>query len=540
MHLTENDLKIMELAQRGPDGINIFWMYWSAPEGATQDQARMDLVGKSVDQYLPPLEYGQFVPMTVPAWAQEIAHGNESDTVIVGGVGSGKTLNMVMIAAFYCCMMPNFRFLGTAPLAWQADRSYKDLLSMVFDIDNVQGDPRRISRWVKQVRQRPYPTVEFVNGSSMEFKSVDGDARGILTWSGDMVVVDQAEDPSIDLSEMVGNLGSRIRGQVGGRARLGKLILMANSAYNPELWEMFDDYDADPKRRALLLTSWDNPYLTKRQLGDMEKRYRTKEEANQKMRSHRPLPKGKEFTQKVVEAAQSAELDSIMEAGLADELSGYDMQDSANAGVVRWVLPPVLGHDYILVGDPGQGNPPYRNSPPVMVFDITGFPNKPATLAYFNWVYGYGAYLPFINAMEYAYEMYHPVVAAFDATGMQKAFDELGVLDPNKIWEPLDLSSKKMHMVLCAKVLLAKSLILFPKSLYSVWNQLLMWQMPDTKLRQDIACCVFMVAYLLNSMLPMRLADDPEFEGIQSRLEQVDRWGRVRSINRRGTGRLHG
>ena len=46
----------------------------------------------------------------------------------------------------------------------------------------------------------------------------------------------EAEDATVNLDSVTGNLGTRLRGQVGGRARLGKLIFMANSAYNPALW----------------------------------------------------------------------------------------------------------------------------------------------------------------------------------------------------------------------------------------------------------------------------------------------------------------
>jgi len=512
-------------------------MYWSAPEDATADQARQDLIHVPPDEYNPPLLPGQFVPLRPFPWASRIAHGEETDAVIVAGVGSGKTLNMVLVAGYYCCMLPNFRYLGTAPISWQADLSYKDFLQQALDYNN-DDRPRRIRRWIDRVVYRPYPTVYFVNGSTMEFKSLDKDATSILTWSGDMITVDQAEDDSIDLEQVSGNLGSRLRGQVGGRARLGKLVFLANSAYNPMLWEMFDRYNSDPTSLAMTMSSYDNPVLTKRSLADMAKRFRDKDEAKRMMYAERPLPKGKEFTGETIEHAQSAGLDKIMSDALEEHMPGYIIESSRTAGTTRWIIPPQKDHMYVMVGDPGQGNPPYRNSAAILVYDVTDVPKQPATLAAFDWVYGYGSYWPFINKMIEWYDEYHPYIAAFDATGTQKSFDDLGVLDQSKVWMPLNLSNLKMHMVLCAKVLLSRGIIQMPKSLFSIWNQLLMWCMPDKNLQQDIASAVFMGAYVINQILPRRIVEEDGSEVANEQVENLDRWGRARSINKtRGKGR---
>jgi len=533
MHFSDNELLIMRNSREmSTGGINLFWQFWSAPVDGTQEQGRMDLVGKSPDLYDPPLLEGQFVPLEPLPFISRLAHGTELQTIIIAGVGSGKTFNIALLATYYCCMIPNFRYLGTAPRSWQAEQAYRDLLMYAFDRGNEGGRPRRISRWLRNVKQRPYPMIEFVNGSTMEFKSVDKDASGIMTWGGDMASVDQAEDQSIDLEKIMMNLGTRLRGQVDGRARLGKLILLANSAYNPLLWEIYDDFDADPEQFAMTMTSYDNPYLTAAQLRSFEKMFRDKDEADRLMRSTRPLPKGKEFTQELIVACQSDSLDALMDEAIEKKMLGYIKEGSSNAGVVRWALPYQKGHMYILAGDPGQANPPYRNSPPILVFDITEFPQKPATLAAFYWVSGFGSYWPFINMMNYLYETYHPIEAAFDATGIQKAFDELGVLDASKLWLPLDLHGLKMHMVLCLKVLMGKGMVKMPKSLYSIWNQLLMWHMPDKVLRQDIASTLFMIGFLLNQFLPRGIASDEDVD-FETRIEETDRWGRVRAVRDR-------
>jgi hypothetical protein len=536
MYLTKEEQQLMLNCQsQQTGGMDLFWLYWSAPEGATREMAREDLIHIPPDEFNPPLSGNQFVPLKPFPWASRIVHGTESDIILVGGVGSGKTLNMVMIAGYYCCMLPNFRYLGTAPVSWQAELSYKDFLQQVLDHGNAQNK-RRISRWIEKVSLRPYPTIHFTNGSSMEFKSLDKDAASILTWSGDMISVDQAEDSSINLDLVTGNLGTRLRGQVGGRARLGKLIFMANSAYNPELWEMYDRYESDPNSLAMVITSYDNPVLTKKSLVDMERRFRDKDEARRMMMSERPLPKGKEFTGETIARAQSDALDNIMAVAMEEHRHGFLVESNRNAGMTRWITPPQKDRMYIMVGDPGQNNPPYRNSAVVLVYDVTDLPKKPANLVVMDWIYGHGSYWPFINRMLELYEQYNPYIAAFDSTGSQKAFDDLGVLDNTKNWMPVNLGGLKMHMVLCAKVLLARGLIQMPKSAYSIWNQLLMWQMPDTGLQQDIASAVFMAAYVINQVLPRKAVNENGEEDENfAQVENTDRWGRNRALVKRNT-----
>jgi hypothetical protein len=60
---------------------------------------------------------------------------------------------------------------------------------------------------------------------------------------------------------------------------------------------------------------------------------------------------------------------------------------------------------YLLASDPGTASPPKRNSPVVMVWDVT---EKPYELVYFHWVSGNGSYIPWLNSMKYALEKYNP------------------------------------------------------------------------------------------------------------------------------------
>jgi len=57
-----------------------------------------------------------------------------------------------------------------------------------------------------------------------------------------------------------------------------------------------------------------------------------------------------------------------------------------------------------------------------------------------------------------------------------------------------------MRMVVALKLILGKQLFLMPKSVQGIWMQLAGWRMPDTKLRQDVASCLFMAADVVNRL----------------------------------------
>jgi len=308
-----------------------------------------------------------------------------------------------------------------------------------------------------------------------------------------------------DLEELIINLGTRLRGQTGGRQRLGKLVVMSNADYDPALWERFDLAEALPEYYwSIMLTTYDNPYLTHGQVEAFERRIKDPARRRQFMMSERPLPRGKEFTPELLKKAQCQSLDDLMDHALENRLAGYAMETMEKAGTVLWVTPPNEHDQYILVGDPGQSMPPNRNSAVIMAIKVTGFPDVPAELAAFWWGPIHpdqvGSYWPFIYQMEEWYRMYQPVYAGFDATGVQKGFDELVFAQRNMLMEGIQMQNQKMRMVIALKLIMGKGKLLLPKRIQSIWLQLAGWHMPDTKLRQDVASCLFMVADVLNRL----------------------------------------
>ena len=234
------------------------------------------------------------------------------------------------------------------------------------------------------------------------------------------------------------------------------------------------------------------------------------------MLSERPLPKGKEFSRELLKMCQDEGLDETMDTSQQNKVPGYERVERQGAGVIKWVMPASAFDRYILVGDPGQNTPPNRNSAVVMVFKVTGFPQVPAELAAFHWVVGGGRYWPFIQQMREWYREYHPIYAAFDATGVQKGFDELVFAQAGMLMEGLNMQFRKMQMVLALKLIMGKGLLLMPRRVEGIWMQLAGWRMPDTKLRQDIASCLFMVGDVLNRLFVIDedIEDESEWEPV--------------------------
>jgi hypothetical protein len=148
------------------------------------------------------------------------------------------------------------------------------------------------------------------------------------------------------------------------------------------LWERFDMAEELPQYYlSILATAYDNPYLTKAQLGAIERRIKDPDKRRQLMLSERPMPKGKEFKPELLEPCRSAEMDDVMTNALAIPLPGYMKEEMPRAGTVLWVTLPIEFDRYVLVGDPGQNTPPDRNSAVVAIVKVTGFPTVAAELA---------------------------------------------------------------------------------------------------------------------------------------------------------------
>jgi len=501
----ESDAVMQRAARLETGGIAAFTSYFLAPVGGTP---RWEYVGVAPDKWELNPDGSEYVPWIPLPWQKVVAHDIRLDGTIIGGFGSGKTVGVGCVGAFLSCMIPLFKFIDVAPVGWQSRQMYDMIKTELCDWDNRDTRPKHITPLIKSFVSRPYPKITFFNGSTMEFMSADEEGEKILSWSGDMAVIDEAGKLD-DLDTLLMNLGSRTRGVVGARARLGRLIVMANADYNPQLWERYDmAKDLPNDYYSLHVTSYDNPYLTEGQLKAMGRRIRDPEKRKQFMLAERPIPRGKEFTPALLEPCRNADMDDIVTSGIENMMPGFRREEMRGAGVWLWEIPADPNCRYIVVGDPGQNAPPNRNSPCIGVFDVSAMPSNPAFLAAFWWGDGRGSYWPFIYKMEEYTRLYKPIYSAFDSTGVQKGFNELVFEQRGMICEGLNMQGMKMQMVVTLKLLMGRGMIQLPSSIAGIWMQLANWHMPDTKLRQDIASMLFMSAHCIQRLYVDEMPDE--------------------------------
>ena len=515
---TAEDKQVLELCHpryfnpRRPydTGLSLFTRWFFSPDGEKY-RPRLDLVGVPVDGWDLNIddEVHEYVPWVPLPWTIAATHGGAHDVYIVGSWGCGKTMAFAAVGIYYSILFPGFRFLAAAPTGWQAKLVYDNALQLMTLGDYAQeaGWEARAAKLVTKTVLSPYPYIEFYNGSKMEFMSGDKNARRILGFSGDMIVVDEAG--WIDnLPETITNLASRMRGGTrGGRARLGIMWLASNALDNPEIWDLVESADGY-ESRALIVTGFDNVYLTLDQINRMAKRVRDSRTFYQFFMARKGGGRTKEFPSSVLKRCYDPSVDPIPDS--------IQIIEGDPSGILRWVEPPVPGRNYIAACDPGSKPPPTRGAGVVMVFDVTDVPDKPARLVYFNWV-GDGTYAPFYEAVYEANRLYRPLFY-FDATGPQGAIVELLTQMHADRDEPfpayaMDFSGmKKLMAVVWLKQAMADGMIAMPRAIKAIWGQLSGWKAQDKKLRQDIVSALWTFASALRAFVPSMFQSEKDAE----------------------------
>lgn len=465
-------------------------------------------------------------------WQKEIYHAKQKDLTAMGGMGSGKTAGMAMDLAMHAMTIPWYRGAAVAPQSKQVKEIYR-YITTVFE-----GTPFW-DRFVWSYHESPMPYIQlrsdYIGRSEIEFHSVEHDnGKAVKTLEFDEIVLDQAEKFD-SLDELTVNLGSRLRGQIKGRTKLGRLIYSANSEENPEIWMRFDMERTDPTNyKSFNPKTWDNPYLTKSQVDRMKRAVSPNGDATliaQHMGAERPMGRGEHFPMRLVDAGLRPDLDNLMNRRIAlqlgldtDEYDPANVEDtgtnyewkrrrSREAGIYHWEMPPDFknGHQYIVVADPGQSNPPDRNSAVIMVWDVTAFPDGPAVMVAFHWVYCDGEYGPFLTEYQRLVQSYKAQNRnAFDSTGTQKGFDELYFAINHLAATGLSMAGNgKFHALNAAKFFLTKHLLQYP-TIPHLMSQLTNYKLPDLKIRQDLTMCFCMSALFMQRYFFVGIGEDEE------------------------------
>jgi hypothetical protein len=511
--LTEEEVELLRLGRENPDYIT---NYFFRPKGADQ--------GWIFDYNFDP----------EGAWQRMVHHAEQRRIIVIGGFGSGKTRGVGISACTWAMTVPDFMFLNAAPKAWQSELMYKFIISV------SRGTP--FEKLIYAKPKRPYPLIELrfiVLGklmvSTLEFMSVEKNSNTILGWEGDWANIDEAGQLD-DLTEIIRNLGSRMRGSISGRDRLGRLSMVSNSWDNPDMWYRYDLASALPDDYlSFTVSSRHNHNITADQLRLMLKDI-PEDEHDQFIEGARPEGKGLYFNKEKVYACEDDNYGNYIIEAIKAKLPGFEIQTAKLAGVVYFKTPAVAGHDYVVLGDPGTGEAPNRNAPALMVWDITNFPKFKAGLVAAWWGNGHNSITPFIRQLLQFMADFNPVKTAVDSTGPQKNSNELLNIfligsnqDPQKVmdWIGVDIShvlnpiilgmdfsgAKKPAYLVSGRMMIEAGLTYWPKFFVGLRSQLTNYDIEKdksdatSKIAQDLVSTYCMSAYLIRDLFVQALAD---------------------------------
>src|SRR5512146_853652 len=289
------------------------------------------------------------------AWQKDVHQAEQKDITIIGGFGTGKTVGIGMSASTWAISLSDFKFLDVAPKAWQSKLMYDAIMT------NARGTRFADLIWESPRRPHPKIVIRFWIGkvlyeSSLEFMSADRDATGILSWQRDWLHIDEAGLLD-NLEEVIINAGSRLRGSVRGRTRLGRFSMASNSWDNFQLWYYFDQAAGDPEHfLSIVVSSRHNKNITEDQLARMVARI-PPDERDRFIEGTRPEGRGWYFSRDSIYDCEDPYVGSLIEQAVANKKEGYRLERLHGAGVINMRIPVLQGHFYMLFGDPGVGGP---------------------------------------------------------------------------------------------------------------------------------------------------------------------------------------
>lgn len=442
-------------------------------------------------------------PQMLP-WADALHTDEHFVTTIIGGFGSGKSMNIMLSLLIYAITLPNFRAFLLGPEAKQANQLWiharNAIRGSLYEELFLIADPKS-----------PHPSLTIghdgVGECVLETFPLKDNVDGMKNLEADMAVCDQAEMLP-DLQSIIEMVGSRFRGRDmhTGREKLGKLIFIANSEDNLAMWEVFDRAKDQPDEYISLQPhTRDNYHLTDRDLQRYEAIYHDDPEGRERgMAGSRPLGNGEIFTRQVVTGMQLADLDHAMNWGIEHKQPGYVHMRNLVAGCHEWLLPPKPGHKYLVVSDPGGTNPPKRNSAPILVIDWTNFPGTrespvPAYIVGFVWPYVAGKVSNWANRFAEIVRIYGAQTSnAIDGTGWQSGYVDWMSILQGLHTETINLSTaNKADCLNSARIISSEGMIKGPVGIDSLWGNLTRFALPDDTLAQDPTMAFIMACWWL-------------------------------------------
>ncbi len=449
-------------------------------------------------------------------WQWWLFHAQQSQHTVVGGTGSGKTVGAALAYATWAAMTPGFSFMNLAPTGWQSKLSYDAIIREASD--------RPFERFIYKAIERPYPMIvlksDYIGQSELHFMSAADSAERIQGWEGDAMNLDEA-GVLLDGMWLMIMMITRLRGNVPTpqgifRNRLRRLsCITANYEFAPAwLWERMDRGLVEPDHfLSMQVKSSDN--LSDEDI-ELYKLIIPEDQHEQMLEGKKPEGAGEHFTGDQVGACEDWDMNRHIQFHLLEKATptpGWKYEENSSVGCVHFESPPE-GRNYLLVGDPGTGNPPHRNAPCIIVWDYTDFPDKPCVLKFFKWVYGHGSYDPFKAAYLYTWEVYRPLEAIVDSTGTQKLWDEQILLNLGLWTTGMDFSGQKAGMLIAGQQQVQRQLFKWPY-IQGLRSQLVRYSLREdtagnNKLPQDITAVILMTAWHLRDALWRKYGQEQE------------------------------
>lgn len=465
-------------------------------------------------------------------WQLQVYNAPQRIRLAIGGYGSGKTALGVMSMLVRAATLPGYRGVILAPSSNMTTAAFTEA------VVTMEGTLYK-ERFLLKSTERPFPKITIGNShigsqNTIQFFPI-GDAVGvskILSLTVDEFFIDQAEQ-LFNFSEIIRKVGSRMRGMHKGRPRLGHMTFSANADDNEEMWDLFDEAERDPERVfAIRPKTWDNPFITDEQIIQIKKDVGGDEESIRvHMEGGRPVTGGEHFSAETLAKCKSDALDEKMDKGLAQKLPNYTKKRTDKIGVYEFLLPPEPGRNYLVAADPGYDNPPNRNSAVIVVFDYTGFPQVPAQLVGFSWVFGNHSPEPWLAKYEELVRRYQAYLAnCFDSTGPQAGYERLAPALNDIHAYGMSLSGGNKFVYLNhLKRMCARGLFQFPR-IPALFHQLSKYRLPDDKLRQDIVSALMIAAGWLEGVFYLSQEDAQ----MRNDRDSLDRSFRDRNYGRGG------
>jgi len=438
-------------------------------------------------------------------WQLNACMASQTLHVIVGGVGTGKTIGVAAGAIVYALTTPDFKFLNIGKELHQAKYVYKEIANF------CQGT--LLGKLVWNMRESPTPYIEFrfyvgetLMRSTFEFFGLgdDADAMNIFSWRGDWINIEEAGRIE-NLAEIAGNLQTRLTGSINGRPYIGRLSMISNPIDNPDMWNLFDLALKRPdKVLSISVSTLQNKNVSEDQVDSMRMVVpENKQEAY--ILGARTDPEGGFFNRNTVFACGSNEMAELIKSAYDSKIEGYVVVEVTNLGWVQFETPYSNEREYAIFGDPGILAPPQRNAPVLSVWDVTN-PKTSARLVAFWWGNGGGRIEPFVDKLVYFIKKYHPIVAGIDSTATQKYLAEMLTID-RIAGEGLSVESitgmdfsgaKKMGYLAALRIAMEDKKLVWPSTVKGVRQITGYDPLRDTansKLPQDVVSCFAMAAF---------------------------------------------